>query len=185
METGESPGPRRLSRGRWRNVTLSLSPEGSGGRRRASSPKRSGNASAPSRCPASSVTTATSPGCPLTRSHTRGRRRTRCLVHTRSSPTWTCRRGRNRTQVRKTVPRPGRCLHSVFSSASVCNASLSDPRCGPIPRIQSGYWLLCDWVVLYQCQTGFKLSGSSSVSCDPVSQQWSSGPPTCRGTGGG
>ncbi|XP_056907549.1 eosinophil peroxidase isoform X1 [Takifugu flavidus] len=56
----------------------------------------------------------------------------------------------------------------------------SDPSCGPIPRIQSGFWLLCDSVVLYQCQTGFKLSGSSWTRCDPVSQQWSSSPPTCR-----
>lgn len=77
-----------------------LSPEGSGGRRMASSPRLRGNASAPSPCPASSVTTATSPGCPPTRSHTRGRWRTRCLVRTRSSPTWTCSPGRNQTQVR-------------------------------------------------------------------------------------
>lgn len=163
-------------------MTLTPSPEGSGGRRRASSPKPRGNASAPSRCPASSVTTATSSGCPLIRSHTRERWRTRCPVHTRSSPTWTCSRGRNRTQVRMTIyPTHSRCLHFCFHSSTW----LSDPRCGPIPRIQSGHWLVCDAVVLYQCQVGFKLSGSSSVSCDPVSQQWSSRPPTCRGTARG
>lgn len=131
------------------------------------------------------MTTATSPGCPPTPSHTRERWRTRCLVHTRASPTWTCSRGRNRTQVRKTLPPQQVSPLCFHSSASVCDASLSDPRCGPIPRIQSGYWLLCDSVVLYQCQTGFRLSGSSSASCDPVSQQWSSSPPTCRGRGGG
>lgn len=39
-------------------------------------------------------------------------------------------------------------------------------------------------MVVYQCQKGFRLWGSSQASCDPVSQQWS-GPPTCRGTGAG
>lgn len=86
---------------------MCLSPEGSGGRRTASSPKLRGNASAPCLCPASSVTTATSPVCPRTRSHRRGRWRTRCLVHTHSSPTWTCSPGRNRTQVRKTTTAAG------------------------------------------------------------------------------
>ncbi|KAG8012707.1 Thyroid peroxidase, partial [Nibea albiflora] len=55
----------------------------------------------------------------------------------------------------------------------------ADPRCGPIPRIQSGYSLHCDSVILYHCHSGFKLLGSSSVSCDPNSQQWSS-IPTCH-----
>lgn len=59
--------------------------------------------------------------------------------------------------------------------------SLSDPGCGPIPRIQSGYSLLCDSVILFQCHSGFKLLGSSSVSCDPFSHQWSPTPPTCQG----
>lgn len=110
-------------------------------------------------------------------SHTRGRWRTRCPVHTRSSPSWTCSRGRNRTQVRKTLapPSPLR-FHG--------SASLSDLTCGPVPRIHSGFWLLCDSVVVYQCQMGFRLWGSPRASCDPVSQQWSR-PPTCRGTGGG
>lgn len=97
------PGPGWPSR---RSLTAALCPEGSGGRRRGSSPELRGNASAPSRCPASSVTTATSPGCPPMPSHTRGRWRTRCPVHTRSSPSWTCSRGRNRTQVRKTLAPP-------------------------------------------------------------------------------
>ncbi|KAF0041022.1 hypothetical protein F2P81_006920 [Scophthalmus maximus] len=57
----------------------------------------------------------------------------------------------------------------------------TDPSCGPIPRIQSGYSLLCDSVILYQCHSGFKLLGSSSVSCDPVSHRWSPAPPTCQG----
>ena len=61
-------------------------------------------------------------------------------------------------------------------------ASPSDPSCGPIPRIQSGYSLLCNSVILYECHSGFKLLGSSSVSCDLNSQQWSSTPPTCQGT---
>lgn len=56
----------------------------------------------------------------------------------------------------------------------------TDPSCGAIPRIQSGYSLLCDSVILYQCHSGFKLLGSSSVSCDPNSQQWSPTPPTCQ-----
>lgn len=160
---------------------MRLSPEGSGGRRMASSPKLRGNASAPSLCPASSVTTATSPGCPPTRSHTRGRWRTRCLVHTRSSPTWTCGPGRNQTRVRKTTTAAG-----LFGTAPPHPVTpVSDPSCGPIPRIQSGYWLLCDSVILYQCQMGFKLSGSSWTRCDPISQQWSSSPPTCRGPDGG
>ncbi|KAM9754374.1 eosinophil peroxidase [Menidia menidia] len=56
----------------------------------------------------------------------------------------------------------------------------TDPSCGPIPRIQSGYSLLCTSGILYQCHSGFKLLGSASVSCDPSSQQWSSAPPTCE-----
>ncbi|XP_037109430.1 eosinophil peroxidase isoform X1 [Syngnathus acus] len=56
----------------------------------------------------------------------------------------------------------------------------SDPKCGPVPRIQSGYSLLCDAVIQYKCQAGFKLQGSSSISCDAQSQQWSSPPPTCH-----
>ncbi|CAK6961489.1 eosinophil peroxidase [Scomber scombrus] len=56
----------------------------------------------------------------------------------------------------------------------------SDPSCGPIPRIQSGYSLLCNSVILYQCHSGFKLLGSSSISCDPDTQKWSSAPPTCQ-----
>lgn len=67
----------------------------------------------------------------------------------------------------------------VFTSP--CLISLPDPSCGPIPRIQSGYSLLCDSVILYQCHSGFKLLGSSSVRCDPNSQQWSPAPPTCQG----
>ncbi|XP_029378326.1 eosinophil peroxidase [Echeneis naucrates] len=56
----------------------------------------------------------------------------------------------------------------------------TDPSCGPIPRIQSGYSLLCDSVILYQCHSGFMMIGSSSVSCDPHSRQWSPAPPTCK-----
>ncbi|XP_047451990.1 thyroid peroxidase [Mugil cephalus] len=56
----------------------------------------------------------------------------------------------------------------------------TDPSCGPIPRIQSGYSLLCNSVILYRCQSGFELLGSSSISCDQSSQQWSSAPPTCQ-----
>ncbi|GLD47533.1 eosinophil peroxidase-like isoform X1, partial [Lates japonicus] len=55
-----------------------------------------------------------------------------------------------------------------------------DPSCGPIPRIHSGYSLLCDSVILYQCHSGFKLLGSSSISCDPNTNQWSPTPPTCQ-----
>ncbi|XP_054631836.1 eosinophil peroxidase [Dunckerocampus dactyliophorus] len=55
----------------------------------------------------------------------------------------------------------------------------SDPNCGPIPRIQSGYSLLCDPVIMYECQLGFKLQGSPTISCDVHSLQWSSPPPTC------
>ncbi|XP_075993791.1 eosinophil peroxidase [Genypterus blacodes] len=55
-----------------------------------------------------------------------------------------------------------------------------DPSCGPIPRIQSGYSLLCDSMILYQCHSGFKLLGSASVSCDLDSLQWRPVPPTCQ-----
>nr|XP_061812911.1 eosinophil peroxidase-like [Nerophis lumbriciformis] len=57
---------------------------------------------------------------------------------------------------------------------------LSDPNCGPIPRIQSGYSLRCDSVIIFECQAGFELQGSSSISCDAQSQRWSSPPPTCK-----
>ncbi|MEQ2240993.1 hypothetical protein ILYODFUR_020852, partial [Ilyodon furcidens] len=57
---------------------------------------------------------------------------------------------------------------------------LTDPACGPIPRIHSGYSLLCNSTILYQCQVGFKLLGSPSISCDAESQKWSSPPPTCQ-----
>ncbi|KAM3869960.1 thyroid peroxidase [Diretmus argenteus] len=56
----------------------------------------------------------------------------------------------------------------------------TDPSCGPIPRIQSGYSLLCDSIILYECHSGFRLVGSSSVSCDPGSHEWSAAPPTCQ-----
>ncbi|XP_068168847.1 eosinophil peroxidase isoform X2 [Antennarius striatus] len=56
----------------------------------------------------------------------------------------------------------------------------TDPSCGPIPRIQSGYLQLCDSVILYGCHSGFRLVGASSVSCDPNSQQWSPTPSTCQ-----
>ncbi|KAK2842367.1 hypothetical protein Q5P01_012567 [Channa striata] len=56
----------------------------------------------------------------------------------------------------------------------------TDPRCGPIPRIQHGYSLLCATAILYQCHSGFKLLGSSSISCDPKSQKWNPPPPACE-----
>ncbi|XP_029009545.2 eosinophil peroxidase [Betta splendens] len=56
----------------------------------------------------------------------------------------------------------------------------SDPICGVIPRITSGYSQLCDSEILYQCHSGFKLLGASSISCDPDSHQWSPAPPTCH-----
>lgn len=154
---------------------------GFGGRGKACSPASRGDTSTPSRCPASSVTTATSLMSPLTPSHAPRGRRICCLVHTRSSPTSTSAHGKNRTQVRK-----WKRLHDIRSVCCVltapCLTLLPDPSCGPIPRIQSGYSLLCDSVILYQCHSGFKLLGSSSVSCDPNSQQWSPTPPTCQGT---
>ncbi|XP_076589704.1 eosinophil peroxidase [Chaetodon auriga] len=74
------------------------------------------------------------------------------------------------------------CSHPLIShlDLSPWKEPDTDPSCGPIPRIQSGYSLLCDSVILYQCHSGFKLLGSSSVSCDPNSQQWSATPPTCQ-----
>ncbi|XP_053742779.1 eosinophil peroxidase [Synchiropus splendidus] len=56
----------------------------------------------------------------------------------------------------------------------------SDPHCGPVPRILSGYFLLCNSKVIYQCQSGFKLHGSSTISCDVSSRQWKPAPPTCQ-----
>ncbi|KAG7522765.1 eosinophil peroxidase-like [Solea senegalensis] len=56
----------------------------------------------------------------------------------------------------------------------------TDTSCGPIPRIQFGYSLLCDSVIVYQCHLGFKLLGPSSVSCDTNSHQWNSTPPICQ-----
>ncbi|XP_070686264.1 eosinophil peroxidase [Pempheris klunzingeri] len=74
------------------------------------------------------------------------------------------------------------CSHPLIShlDLSPWKEADTDLRCGPIPRVQSGYSMLCDSVVLYQCHAGFKLLGSSSVSCDPNSQQWSPAPPTCK-----
>lgn len=161
-------------------VTLSPSPEGSGGRGTACSPDPSGNASAPSPWPASSATTATSPGCPPTPSPTRRGWRTRCRAPTPSSPAWTCGRGPSRTRVRDAASPPP-LLPRHPPQPQHAATSLSDPRCGPVPRIQSGHWLLCDSAVLYRCQAGFRRRGPPSISCDPASQQWSSAPPTCRG----
>ncbi|XP_055777937.1 eosinophil peroxidase [Salvelinus fontinalis] len=56
----------------------------------------------------------------------------------------------------------------------------TDPSCGPIPRLQSGFSLLCDSVIYYQCGPGYQLIGPSSVTCDPNSYQWSPAPPTCH-----
>ncbi|XP_078113281.1 eosinophil peroxidase [Sander vitreus] len=74
------------------------------------------------------------------------------------------------------------CSHPLIShlDLSPWKEPDTDPSCGPIPRIQYGYSLLCDSVILYQCHSGFKLLGSLSVSCDPNSQQWSPTPPTCH-----
>ncbi|XP_034736051.1 eosinophil peroxidase [Etheostoma cragini] len=74
------------------------------------------------------------------------------------------------------------CSHPLIShlDLSPWKEPDTDPSCGPIPRIQYGYSLLCDSVILYQCHSGFKLLGSLSVSCDPNSQQWSPTPPTCQ-----
>ncbi|TMS05244.1 Thyroid peroxidase [Larimichthys crocea] len=95
---------------------------------------------------------ATSLTSPLTRSHASRGRRTCWSVHTRSSPTSTSPHGKNQTQIPTVVRYPG------FNLA---------------------YSLHCDSVILYHCHSGFKLLGSSSVSCDPNSQQWSS-IPTCQ-----
>uniref|UniRef100_A0A8C7G3X0 Eosinophil peroxidase n=1 Tax=Oncorhynchus kisutch TaxID=8019 RepID=A0A8C7G3X0_ONCKI len=57
----------------------------------------------------------------------------------------------------------------------------TDPSCGPIPRLQSGFSLLCDSVIYYQCGPGYQLIGPSSVTCDPNSYQWSPAPPICHG----
>ncbi|KAF7659862.1 hypothetical protein LDENG_00292170 [Lucifuga dentata] len=74
------------------------------------------------------------------------------------------------------------CSHSIVPhlNLSPWKEPNTDPSCGPIPRIQSGYSMLCDSVILYQCHSGFKLLGSSSVSCDPGSLQWSPAPPKCE-----
>ncbi|CAB1331816.1 unnamed protein product, partial [Coregonus sp. 'balchen'] len=56
----------------------------------------------------------------------------------------------------------------------------TDPRCGPVPRLQSGYSLLCDSIIYYQCGPGYQLIGPSSVTCDPNNYQWSPAPPTCH-----
>ncbi|TKS73543.1 Thyroid peroxidase [Collichthys lucidus] len=74
------------------------------------------------------------------------------------------------------------CSHSLISHLDLTpwKEPDTDPHCGPIPRIQSGYSLHCDSVILYHCHSGFKLLGSSSVSCDPNSQQWSSYPNMSR-----
>lgn len=122
---------------------------------------------------------------PLTRSHARRGRRTCWPVHTRSSPTLTSAHGKSQTQVRKWKRMMSSvcvvlCFHVSLPGPFL--TSLPDPSCGPIPRIQSGYSLLCNSVILYQCHSGFKLLGSSSVSCDPQSHQWSPAPPTCQGT---
>lgn len=157
--------------------------QGFGGSGKACSPAPRGKASTPSLCPASFVTTAASLTSLLTHSRAPRGQRTCWPVHTRSSPTSTSLRGKNQTQVRKEKRRHVECgitfVCCVFPSPFL--TSLPDPSCGLIPRIQSGYSLLCDSVILYQCHTGFKLLGSSSVSCDPNSQKWSPTPPTCEG----
>ncbi|XP_072291924.1 thyroid peroxidase [Eucyclogobius newberryi] len=55
-----------------------------------------------------------------------------------------------------------------------------DPNCGPIPRIKAGYSLLCNSIVLYECQSGYKLLGSSSITCDPNTRKWRPAPPSCK-----
>ncbi|XP_052337086.1 eosinophil peroxidase [Oncorhynchus keta] len=56
----------------------------------------------------------------------------------------------------------------------------TDPSCGPIPRLQSGFSLLCDSIIYYQCGPGYQLIGPSSVTCDTNSYQWSPAPPICH-----
>lgn len=50
-----------------------------------------------------------------------------------------------------------------------------------IPTIQPGHWLLCGSQLLYQCPSGFRLQGSSSLTCNRSSRRWSSAPPACQG----
>ncbi|XP_061677570.1 thyroid peroxidase [Syngnathoides biaculeatus] len=57
-----------------------------------------------------------------------------------------------------------------------------DPNCGPIPKILSGYSLLCNSVIIFECQPGFELQGTSTISCNVQIQQWSSPPPMCQDT---
>lgn len=105
-----------------RNLNLSLSPQGFGGRRKECSPAPRGNTSTPSLCPASFVTTATSLTSRLTRSRAQRGRRTCWPAHTRSSPTSTSARGKNRTQVRKWKKKT--CWYQVvFSRLPVWNPS--------------------------------------------------------------
>ncbi|KAK7892110.1 hypothetical protein WMY93_024073 [Mugilogobius chulae] len=56
----------------------------------------------------------------------------------------------------------------------------TDPVCGVIPRIKAAYSLLCNAMVLYQCQSGYKLLGSSSITCDPNTRKWKPAPPSCH-----
>ncbi|MBN3294947.1 PERT peroxidase, partial [Amia calva] len=58
----------------------------------------------------------------------------------------------------------------------------SDARCGPAPRLASGFSLRCGLSVLYECRPGYQLHGPPSVTCDPPSGQWRPDPPTCQGT---
>lgn len=180
METGEPPGPCRLSRCWWRNVSVSVSRrfwwEKEGVFTKAQRERLRSVSLSRIICDNSHI--ARVPADPF--SHTGKVEDTLPCSHPRiphlDLQPW------KEPDSGEEGPPPHQQVSPLCFPSS---ASLPDPRCGPIPRIQSGYWLLCDSVVLYQCQTGFRLSGSSSASCDPVSRQWSSRPPMCRGRGGG
>uniref|UniRef100_A0AAY5KIH3 Eosinophil peroxidase n=1 Tax=Esox lucius TaxID=8010 RepID=A0AAY5KIH3_ESOLU len=57
----------------------------------------------------------------------------------------------------------------------------TDPKCGLVPRLESGFSMLCDSTIYYQCAPGYQLIGPSLVTCDPNSQLWNAAPPTCHG----
>ncbi|XP_036390591.1 eosinophil peroxidase [Megalops cyprinoides] len=56
----------------------------------------------------------------------------------------------------------------------------TDPKCGSVPRLKSGFSLLCGSTLLYSCHHGYHLNGPSSIKCDHISNQWSPAPPSCQ-----
>ncbi|XP_038663574.1 eosinophil peroxidase-like [Scyliorhinus canicula] len=52
--------------------------------------------------------------------------------------------------------------------------------CREVPKVERAYFFFCNRSIHFECHAGFKLVGTSSLTCDPLTGAWSSAAPTCQ-----